>query len=190
MRARENNQREYLVFSRKTDSVGNHRSVEINDERCDIENITLKPFGQLYIDGEKHSFPVTLSRLRWAFLSRNEAKIYFVRLKNNEIIHESVVVPQCRKFPFLRKGDYEIGSCFTAEKYRGHGIYPTVLLHIVESVAGGADTVLWMLVAPKNISSIRGIKKAGFKPCGTAWKTAFKKYRMKQNGRRCEKTNE
>lgn len=137
MRVRENNQRKYLVFSRKTDGGGNHCSVEINDERCDIENITLKLFGQLYIDGEKHSFPVTLSRLRWAFLSRNEVKIYFARLKNNEIIHESMVVPQCRKFPFLRKGDFEIGPCYTAEKYRGHGIYPTVLLHIVESVAGG-----------------------------------------------------
>lgn len=56
-----------------------------------------------------------------------------------------------------------IGDCYTAAGYRGRGLYPQVLRHIANDLVsrkpGGR---VFVLVAPENTASIRGIEKAGF----------------------------
>lgn len=129
---------EYLVFRRGSIAGDNHSCIELNGEQYRIESTVLKIPGRFYIAGEKRRFLTTVSRIRWALLTRNKAKIFYVRHKNGEIMHESVVIPECPKFPFLKRGDFEIGPCFTAEKYRGRGIYPAVLRYIAETARGGS----------------------------------------------------
>ncbi len=75
----------------------------------------------------------------------------------DDVIHTSYVVPKCVKFPFLRKGSYEIGPCKTESAYRGKGIYPAVLTEIIMEVK-----TAYMIVDDNNTASIRGITKTGF----------------------------
>jgi RimJ/RimL family protein N-acetyltransferase len=56
-----------------------------------------------------------------------------------------------------------IGACFTDPNQRGRHLYPRVLSHILyEQVLSGKLPTIYILVAPDNEPSIRGIERAGF----------------------------
>jgi len=56
-----------------------------------------------------------------------------------------------------------IGECATADKFRGKGIYPHVLQHILADVrARGLAEQVYILVSAHNAPSIAGIERAGF----------------------------
>ncbi|MDI1323121.1 MAG: GNAT family protein [Algoriphagus sp.] len=57
-----------------------------------------------------------------------------------------------------------IGDCFTHDGYRGKGIYPAVLRHILKEFIPKNN--VYILVSPENIPSIRGIEKAGLRLIG------------------------
>jgi RimJ/RimL family protein N-acetyltransferase len=78
------------------------------------------------------------------------------------LVHRSRVFHSSR---LLRNFHFEkplitIGDCFTDDRYRGKGIYPYVLRKIAKQYAH--TTQVFILVAPDNIPSIKGIEKAGF----------------------------
>ncbi len=75
----------------------------------------------------------------------------------DKVIHTSYVVPRCMKFPFLEKGDHEIGPCNTKSEYRGKGVYPAVLSEISDKYKN-----VYMIIDDANIPSIKGAAKAGF----------------------------
>jgi GNAT superfamily N-acetyltransferase len=66
----------------------------------------------------------------------------------------------------LPRGDRYLWDFATLPAWRGRGIYPHLLQAIVaaESAAGAAR--LWIIHAPENPASARGIVKAGFTPVG------------------------
>lgn len=80
-------------------------------------------------------------------------------------MHASYLLGKSFKFPFLGQDDYEIGPCVTRVDCRGRGLYPDVLRFICHNV-GGPKSKFYMLVAPSNTASIRGIEKAGFSQVG------------------------
>ncbi len=53
----------------------------------------------------------------------------------------------------------------TLEAYRGLGIYPALLQHIIRTDGDNADR-FWIIHAPENKSSLNGIVKAGFEYTG------------------------
>jgi hypothetical protein len=53
----------------------------------------------------------------------------------------------------------------TMEAFRGLGIYPALLQYIMKYENGKADR-FWIIHAPENKASLRGIQKAGFKYVG------------------------
>ncbi len=57
-----------------------------------------------------------------------------------------------------------IGDCYTNNKYRGKGIYPTVIRRVLKQFIPKNN--VYMLVSPENIPSIRGIEKAGLQLIG------------------------
>ena len=80
----------------------------------------------------------------------------------------------------MRKGDLEIGPCYTYLTFRGKGIYPKVLSKICAIRACGEGS-FYMIVDESNIPSIKGIEKAGFIQCGKVKKGRFlKRYYMVQ----------
>lgn len=108
--------------------------------------------------------------------------IFSAYSNDNKLLHTSYVVPKCWKFPFLCDNEYEIGPCNTLQQFRGQGIYPKVLEHIVHTI-GTKDTKFYMIVDDKNQSSIRGIEKAGFRRSGIVEiRGMFKQYYIKSKG--------
>lgn len=66
----------------------------------------------------------------------------------------------------LGLGEAEIVNCFTAEAFRGKGLYPhAVRLIAISLLARGIDRV-FMCIEPENEASRRGILKAGLTHCG------------------------
>jgi hypothetical protein len=57
-----------------------------------------------------------------------------------------------------------LGESVTSPAFRGLGIYPHVLGQILADLKqSGSDSSVFMLVAPDNAASIRGIERAGFR---------------------------
>jgi hypothetical protein len=54
-----------------------------------------------------------------------------------------------------------IWDCVTPEKERGHGYFPELICHLA-TLGGQANAIIF--VRTDNISSVRGINKAGFQP--------------------------
>lgn len=109
--------------------------------------------GPLEYSGKKLSFPLNFE---------SDISSYVIRQKS-VLIHKSKIFKSSRLLksfgfsnPFIT-----IGDCLTDEAYKGQGIYPAVLSHIIKDHS--AEKAIFMLVSPDNIPSIRGIEKAGFK---------------------------
>jgi RimJ/RimL family protein N-acetyltransferase len=74
----------------------------------------------------------------------------------------------------LRLGakECEIMFCLTLPQYRGRGLYPSALKAIQRYLKGQGYRRCFICVGDDNVSSIRGIEKAGFRLLGT---TRFRK---------------
>ena len=62
----------------------------------------------------------------------------------------------------LKHDEVYIGLCQTHPSFRGKGIYPVMLQHIMRYVTEKNKKRCFGSVAPTNLASIKGIKKAGF----------------------------
>jgi len=78
----------------------------------------------------------------------------------------------------MRKNDIHIGPCATDSKYRGQKIYPYVISRIVKDYS---DANFYMIIDDKNISSQRGVYRAGFKKIAKLeYDKKFRIYRISQ----------
>ncbi len=90
----------------------------------------------------------------------------FKIIEGEILVHKSKVFYKSRlldAFGFKRPMIL-IGDCFTNDQYRGKGIYPAVISHILHKFI--PENSVYMLVSPENIPSIRGIEKAGLRLIG------------------------
>lgn len=118
-----------------------------------------------------------LMNLFWYVITYGKCYIYFCKDDDMQI-HFTYVMRRCFKFPFLKGEDIHIGPCWTHENYRGKGIYPAVLYNVCTENKGDK----YMIIDDKNISSQKGVYKAGFSKIGSLIKSRiFKIYRSAQN---------
>jgi hypothetical protein len=89
-------------------------------------------------------------------------KIYYIEDKKGNILHSSYVIPHNFKYPFLKVDEFAIGPCNTEKNYRGMGLYPYMLKFII---LNNDKNDFYMFIRENNISSINGVKKAGFVLC-------------------------
>ena len=162
----------YLLYKSKP----NNGSECYSNEEINVSVLRLSLFS-LFLNEERISLKFFLTRLYFAIITNFKAKIY-IAFVDEKIAHYSYVIPKCYKFPFLGRGDYEIGPCYTNPKYRGRGIYPTILSKIISSETGNG----YMLVSPDNKPSIKGIEKAGFTIIGSCLRDSFKIYKKQGRG--------
>lgn len=113
--------------------------------------------------GQKVTARLFCENVYWYFCTLGKYRVWVV-YDGETVAHASYVVPKCWKFPFLKKGEFEIGPCRTAPEYRGQGIYPAVLARVVGSDADASTRAngYYMIVKDSNAPSIRGVAKAGF----------------------------
>ena len=66
----------------------------------------------------------------------------------------------------LPRGDRYLWDFATLPAWRGRGIYPQLLQGIIAAESTAMAARLWIIHAPENPASARGILKAGFAPVG------------------------
>jgi len=90
-------------------------------------------------------------------------KNYFIQIKD-KIIHRSSLFKSIFLLQLIQKKGPVIGECYTKEEFKGKSIYPFVINYIArESILKNNQKEVFIIVNSDNISSIRGIEKAGFK---------------------------
>ncbi|RZJ34884.1 MAG: hypothetical protein EOO51_07875 [Flavobacterium sp.] len=77
-------------------------------------------------------------------------------------VHSSFLYSSRRILSLLNKKGPVIGDCVTNADYRGKSIYPFVINKIAREQLHSGLSEVFINVNPDNVSSIRGIEKAGF----------------------------
>lgn len=110
--------------------------------------------------------------LFWFLFTRGRYRIYYVKDEAGKVIHYSHVLPKFFKFPFMQRGDLQIGPSWTDPARRGQRIYPAVIAHILRREQR-QGRCFYMMAAEANRASCRGIERTGFTPCGIGEKQGW-----------------
>ncbi|MBP6557905.1 MAG: hypothetical protein KAX93_00610 [Flavobacterium sp.] len=95
-------------------------------------------------------------------VSKNK-KRFFIQVEG-KVIHESFLFERLFVLRLIDKKGPTIGDCRTVDAFKGKSIYPYVINHIaVEEIGKHNREEVFIIVSPNNLSSIKGIEKAGFK---------------------------
>ncbi len=90
-------------------------------------------------------------------------KKFYIKIEGN-IIHQSFLFKKLFLLRLINKSGPAIGECNTNREFKGKSIYPFVINHIArEEILENNKKEVFIIVNRDNISSIRGIEKAGFK---------------------------
>ncbi|MCK5676913.1 MAG: GNAT family N-acetyltransferase [Flavobacteriaceae bacterium] len=135
-----------------------------------MKEYQLEQFSPTILNLKKHDAN-TLLYIFWFIMTLGQYKIIYLK-KDDDLIHYTHILPKFFKLPFLGLNDLEIGPSWTAESYRGKGIFPMVIKYVVETFKEKGRR-FYMFAHIDNISSQKAIKKAGFYMWATGYKTDF-----------------
>lgn len=109
----------------------------------------------------------------WAFhqlrVFYNRDYVVFLMFDGHRLVHRSCIFPGFFRFPFMGRGDVQIGDTWTHPDLRGKGLATHALHSIVARLAGPGRS-FWYVVDAANQASIRAVEKAGFQCVGTGRK--------------------
>jgi len=141
---------------------------------CTVRTLSPTPF-KSKIELENIGFKGYLSRMYFWLITAGKYKIYYL-CSGNDIVHTAYAVPKCMKFPFMHKGDIEIGPCVTALQYRRRGSY-CYMIGYITSLKDYENADFYMIVRKTNEASVKGIEKSEFVRIGEVRKKGIlKKY--------------
>ena len=116
----------------------------------------------VYSMKESTKFNVDVQNYSIQFQKIDENKSrYFIEI-DNKVIHESFTYRKLFIQKLIRTKGPTIGDCRTIDAYKGKSIYPYVINYIANQELENGVEEVFINVSPTNISSIKGIEKAGF----------------------------
>lgn len=86
---------------------------------------------------------------------------YFIK-DSDRIIHKSYLFAKVFLLKSINKIGPVIGDCVTVKSHRGQSIYPFVINGIAKEIIENENKPVFIIVDRENLSSIKGIEKAGF----------------------------
>jgi RimJ/RimL family protein N-acetyltransferase len=111
-----------------------------------------------------------LSPLPWEFQCHLQDGVneFFVAKNSQGIQHISWIyfAEHPNRLLSLQTDEVEIKYCLTLPPFRGRGIYPEVIRHMISYLSMRDVKRIFMCVRRNNLPSIRGIEKAGFRRVG------------------------
>lgn len=109
----------------------------------------------------------------WTILSFGRYKEYqLLDNRTKQVVAKAQLMPKIIIFGFMKTGGLHIGPCFTEPQYRGNGFYPFLLKKIMQDYQNKVSD-FYIFCDEKNISSKKGIEKAGFKCFGKGVKNRW-----------------
>ncbi|MBN2008150.1 GNAT family N-acetyltransferase [candidate division KSB1 bacterium] len=97
------------------------------------------------------------------YLARLESVVGYVWVSHDSIYDDRIFDIN------LREDQAYMYKAFTHPEFRGRGIYPTLLNDVCEKLADQGIRTAYIATSIENVSSIRGIRKAGFERLGTVY---------------------
>lgn len=102
------------------------------------------------------------------FATGNEVWVLFyqgIPVSFGWITRGIIQIGELSKELVLPEGDSYFWNFRTLEEYRGKGFYPHLIRHMIQHEIRISNR-LWIIAAPENLSSFKGIVKSGFIPVG------------------------
>jgi RimJ/RimL family protein N-acetyltransferase len=91
-----------------------------------------------------------------------------LRYENGKLVHRSCIFPKFYRFPFMRRGDVQVGDVWTAPAYRGRGMAARALREVLRRFP---DRDVWYVCEESNVASIRVAEGAGMRVAGFGTRT-------------------
>jgi hypothetical protein len=95
----------------------------------------------------------------WYLFSKGNFCI-LVLIEDNLVVHYSYLTPKVFRFPFMKKGDVQVGPCVTHVSYRGKGIFSRVL-ELIPELYSRSETI-WTYTTEDDIAAQKAFKNAGY----------------------------
>lgn len=95
----------------------------------------------------------------WIYRLKHRVLYEYDVVKDNKVVSRSLVMSKIPIYRFMPRKGIHLGLCFTIPEERGKGYYPLMLKYIQADLK---DDDVYMIVDERNVSSIKGIEKAGF----------------------------
>ena len=121
--------------------------------RIDLLVYSMKESTKFNVDVQNYS-------IQFQKIDENKSR-YFIEI-DNKVIHESFTYRKLFIQKLIRTKGPTIGDCRTIDAYKGKSIYPYVINYIANQELENGVEEVFINVSPTNISSIKGIEKAGF----------------------------
>lgn len=96
--------------------------------------------------------------------------------RDDKLLSKAEVITWLPVFCFMPKKGIHIGPCRTVPEERGKGYYPYLLRQIINR---DPTQDYYMIVNDNNLSSIKGVEKAGFRRFAWGIKTRMGRYVIK-----------
>ena len=90
--------------------------------------------------------------------------------ENLQLVHQSVVFPPYFRFPFMGRGDLQIGDTWTLPSQRNRGLAVSAIENIVTACAR-PGRAFWYVVSEDNVASTKVMEKCTFELVGTGVRT-------------------
>jgi hypothetical protein len=111
----------------------------------------------------------------WTVFSLGKFVEYQLINKKDMVLSSAQVMPKIFIFSFMDKNGIHIGPCYTHDNYRGRGYYPYLLTFITSEYK---YKNIYIFCEETNISSQKGILKAGFKSFAKGYKSKIGIYKV------------
>jgi RimJ/RimL family protein N-acetyltransferase len=85
--------------------------------------------------------------------------------RDERLVHRLIVTPRWRRFPFMARGDMQIGEVWTDPQLRGQGLARAAISEAHRLFAGDTGCI-WYLTDRENAASRRLIEACGYRLAG------------------------
>lgn len=109
----------------------------------------------------------------WCFyylkIFRNKNYFIFLVRDKERVVHRTCVFPPFFRFPFMSKGDVQVGDILTVAEYRGKGL-ASYVLSMAKKLTNLSEGGVWYVVENDNAISQKVARNNGFRLFGSGEK--------------------
>jgi len=139
------------------------------DENFEILIKKLNPFS--------FKFKGLIANIYWWLISKKSWIIYVREKGSKKIASFSYVLGKSYKFPFMEKGELQIGPSFTYPEFRRKGLFKSSVQFILKKFEADGFEMIG-IARPENLSSLNCLYGLGFIKKSKCWKNKAKIYSL------------